>query len=264
MTIGTLKNSATQTAADLSSQTVTASSSLKGFAATPPDMHPALEEVRRLKEFQPPTPSPLEEWLKQNPWIKQLTKTFGDTFEQLINSLKKLLGSLHPEGIPSLPQNIRDIFSGLSGFLIALVGLYAFYLLLTFLLHFQEKKKNALPLPIRVFEETLLVNSDHHFRQSMEAAQENLYDRGIRELYLATLCLLDESRLVPYTAARTNQEYGQQIQESAKPNTLVNFITVASKFEMTHYGGRAANATLFSTSQKAFQSLKTGLSVPHA
>lgn len=263
MTIGTLNNSATQAVADISIQTPSTPSSMEGFTGNAIDIHPAIEEVRKLKEFQPPHPSPLEEWLKQQSWLKQLTKTFGDVLEQLFDSLKRILGNMHPEGLPHLPQNIRDIFSGVSGFLIALVGLYAFYLLLTFLLRLQERQKENKPAPSRLFEAILLINSQHHYQQALQLAQRQEFNLGIRELYLASLCLLDEKALVPYTMTRTNLEYQAQLQEAGKPETGTSFQQVAHPFEATHYGKQSAGATQFESSHHAFQSLQVSLSVPH-
>lgn len=261
MTIGTLNNSTAQAVTDVSSTNSALPSPIDGFSGNAIDIHPALEEVRKLKEFQPAQPSPIDEWLKQQPWLKQVTKTFGDLLEQFFDGIKNLFGKFHPEGLPHLPQNIRDTFSGLSGFLIALVGLYAFYLFLTFLLRWQERKKAEQPATTRIFEEILLINSQHHYQQAQQAALNHEYASGIRELYLATLCLLDEKALVPYTIARTNLEYQDQLHETASPKVETSFTQVAQKFEAMRYGKQKAGSTQFESSDQAFQSLQTSLSV---
>jgi hypothetical protein len=261
MTIGTLNNSTMQAVTDVSSQNSALPSPVDGFTGNAIDIHPALDEVRKLKEFQPVQPSPLDEWLKHQPWLKQITKTFGDILGQFFDGIKHLFGNFHPEGLPHLPQNIRDIFSGLSGFLIALVGLYAFYLFLTFLLQWQERKKSEQPTPARVFEETSLINSQHHYQQAQQAARNHQYAEGIRELYLATLCLLDEKALVPYTVTRTNLEYQAQLHETVNPKAETSFTQLAQKFEAMRYGQQEAGSAHFETSDQAFQSLQTSLPV---
>lgn len=262
MTIDTLNSTSAQAGESVFSQSSALPSKLQGLMAEPIDIHPALEEVRKLKEFQPPQPSPLDEWLKNQPWLKQVSDTFGDLLEAFFSNIGKLFGNIRPEGMLHLPQNIRDVFSGFIGFILILAGLYAFYLLLTLILRWKEGRSKNRPENARLFEETVLVNSEHHYRNARQAAQAKDYGTGIRELYMATLCLLDEKTLVPYNTSLTNLEYQASLSQQADP-VRSNFGSLAKRFESVRYGGRPADPAQFEHTHEAFQQLQSGLTVKH-
>ncbi|WP_373532372.1 DUF4129 domain-containing protein [Vampirovibrio sp.] len=263
MTIGALNHPTIQTAAGASTASPTAPLTLPGFSGEPVNIHPALEEVRRLPEFQPPSPSPVDEWLKQ-PWIQKLFKEAGQALEQMLKGIGDIFGRIRPEGIPHLPQNIRDIFSGFIGFLLVLAGLYACYLLITLVLRWQNQKgKPPLEKP-RFFEQTLLINSTSHYQQAQQAADKGNYKDGIQALYLATLCLLDETQLMPYELTRTNREYQRGLAEQSRLDLKQAFVNLARVFEGIRYGNQTADLAQFQASHQHYQYFQEKLAVPYA
>jgi len=256
MTIDNLNTAAEQVGESVFSQS-------PGLMAESIDIHHALTEIRKLKEFQPPQPSPLDDWLQHQPWLKQLTNSIGEVLESFFGQIGKLFGGIRPEGMPHLPENIRDVFSGFIGFILVLVGLYAFYLLLTVILRWKEGRNPGNPEQVRQFERTLLIDSGHHYQNARQAAKNREYETGIRELYMATLCLLDETTLVPYNTSRTNAEYRASLAQQATQPVDAHFRNLASQFESVQYGKRKAGAAQFEHSHEAFQRLQVGLAVKH-
>jgi hypothetical protein len=264
MTIGALQHPAAPTGTELSRPDLLHGLPLKHFGQDSLDIHPALEEIRRLPEFQPPPPSPLDELLKQ-PWIKKLYEAAGHALEDVLKAIGKLLGKAQPHWMPDLPQNIRDLFSVFISFILVLGGLYGVYLLLALLIRWQEQRqlKNE-PKAARFFEESLLISSEHHYQNACAAAQCGDYKTGIRELYMASLCLLDEKAIVPYESARTNLEYQHQLSEQARGDLRQDFYALAQTFEGIRFGKQPAGAEQFQNSQTRFETFQNHLKVPHA
>lgn len=259
MTIGALQHPAAQGTNHIQATTAVLPSRLQGVGQHHIDIHPALKEIRQLPEFQPPTPSPLDA-LWKHPWIKKWVNLAGQWLDGVLKSLKKLLDQTTPSLMPDLPQNIRDLFSVFITFVLILAGLYGIYLILTLLLRWQEQKrqKNSPQAP-RFFEESLLINSGHHAENAAMAAQAGDYTRGVRELYMASLCLLDESGLIPYEAARSNLEYQQNLAQKTRSDLKSPFQSIANSFERTHYGRQPANALYFERSQMQFKNFQRNL-----
>lgn len=262
MTIGALNPATTQTTEGIATQSPAGLAPLPAFNGEPVDIHSALEEVRRMKEFQPPQPSPFEDLLKQ-PWIKKLFHDFGESLDRVLKGIGDLLGQVRPEGMPHLPQNIRDIFSGFIGFILVLVGLYAFYLLLTLFLRWKAVKTDNKSENVRLFEQTQLINSAHHYQQANQAASGGNYEAGIRELYMATLCLLDENALIPYEVTRTNLEYQRSLAEKARTDLKSIFFQLAQRFEAIRYGNQPAGAEHFKKSHQDYWNFQEKLPVTH-
>jgi hypothetical protein len=224
------------------------------------DVHRALDAVRAMKEFQPPQPSWLDELLKL-PWIKQLQQSAGHWLDEAMKALKHLLSQIHPIGISHLSSNIRDVFSGFIGFLLVLLALYALYIILGWLVHLTEKRKPKPPAEARRFEETVLIDSDYHYRQAQEAARQNHYPEALRQLYMGTLCLLDEQAVVPYAVTRSNLEYLRSLelaklqQSDRKPELRSAFAELARQFEAAYYGKQPVDAGQFEATQAQYKAI---------
>lgn len=263
MTIGALQHPTAPAGTELSRPDLMHGLSLNHFTRDSLDIHPALEEVRRLPEFQPPPPSPLDELLKQ-PWVKKLYDSAERILEELLKSIGGFLANAQPNWMPDLPQNIRDLFSVFISFILILAGLYGVYLLLTLLIRWRENRQvNKEPAAVRYFEESLLINSAHHYQKAFQAAQKGAYQDGIRELYIASLCLLDERAIVPYESARTNLEYQHQLVEQARGDLRQDFHALAQTFEGIRYGKQPANVEQFQQSQASFETFQNHLKVTH-
>lgn len=225
------------------------------------DIHRSLDEVRHMREFQPPQPNWLDELLKQ-PLIQQLRKTLGHWLEQALKDIGHLLSQIHPSGLNHLPENIRDVFSGFIGFLVVLLSLYAFYLVLGWLLQLKETRAPKSPQGARQFEEALLINSAYHYQQAQAAAKENQFQEALRQLYMATLCLLDEQAVVPYTVTRSNLEYlhSLEVATESKPASRselkLAFSELARRFEAARYGNQPVDISQFEASQANYNTIQ--------
>jgi hypothetical protein len=211
----------------------------------PVDIHRALNEVREMPEFQPAKPSWLEE-LGKHPWFKTLSHQVGDALHHVFKAIADVFSHLKPPGLSHLPENIRDIFSGLIGFILVLVGLFAVYLFLGWLLRLKEKKAPPPPPQARLLEQVVLVSSSHHYQQAQLESEKGDFEAALRHLYMAALCLLDEQKVAPYEATRTNLEYQALLAETAGAagglqghgkNSVKNcFARLARQFEAVRYG----------------------------
>jgi hypothetical protein len=169
-----------------------------------------------------------------------------------------------------LPDSIRDIFSGFVGFLLVLACLFALYTILGWLVRLKEKRTSDVPPSPRLLERELLVSAEHHYRQALLHAEKQEYDAGLQQLYMATLCLLDERKIAPFEATRTNAEYAillENTQLSAhdpgKESLGRYFMRMARQFESMRYGLRSTSPGQFETScadYQELQSLVSGLS----
>jgi hypothetical protein len=262
MTIGTLNHTATRTAEGIGTASPAMTIPLPGFNGEPVDIHSALEEVKRLPEFQPPQVSPFDEWL-QKLWSEKLFKEMGQALEKILKSLDDVFSQIRPEGMPHLPENIQNIFSGFIGFLLILAGLYALYLLLTVFLRWKKTENRNSPGNSRFFEQTPLINAAYHYQQAHQAADMGNYREGIRALYMATLCLLDENRIMPYEPTRTNLEYQRGLTELSRLDLRQGFGNLARQFEGIRYGNQPAGLQQFQTSRRQYQHFQEQLAVPH-
>lgn len=228
----------------------------------PVDIHRAMEEVRRMPEFQPPQPNWLDELWKQ-PWIKQISQTLGKAFHQLGHWLHGLFSHFKAVNLSHLPEGIRDIFSGFVGFLLVLACLFALYTVLGWLVRLKEKKLSAPQSEPRLLDRELLVNSDHHYRQALLSAEQKAYDAGLQQLYMATLCLLDERKIAPFEVTRSNAEYAALLEQSRAGVVPGNgalkryFINMARQFEAMRYGLRPISLGQFETSCTDYQALRS-------
>lgn len=226
---------------------------------SPVDLHPALDQVRRMREFDPPQPGLLDEWLKQ-PWVQDLTHKLSHQLNEALRHLAQMLAKLKTPGMAHLPENIRDIFSGAVSFIIVMVSLFTFYLLLGWLLKRRQPKMPKPSPEARLFEQSPLFNSEHHYGQAQQAAQTHQYPEAVRQLYMATLCLLDEQGVVPYQSARTNLEYMDSLRQ---PEMNVDhsglkaaFERIAQAFEASRYGHQPVQEAQFETSRQDYQTLQ--------
>jgi hypothetical protein len=262
MTIGALNHTTTHTAEGISAASPAMSLPLPRFNGEPVDIHAALEEVRRLPEFQPPQVSPFDAWLNKL-WSEKLFKDLGQAIEKLFKGLNDLFSQIRPEGMPHLPQNIRDIASGFIGFVLVLAGLYALYLLLTLFLRWKKERNQSRQTAPRFFEQTPLINSTYHYQQAHQAADMGDYKEGIQALYMATLCLLDETKMMPYELTRTNLEYQRGLTELSRLDLRLGFASLARQFEGIRYGNQPAGLQQFQASHQHYQHFQEKLAVPH-
>lgn len=224
-------------------------------ATQPVNLRPALEEVRRMSEFQPPQPAWTDE-IFRHPLVRSILDAIDKGFDQLAKSLYKALNNLKAPGLEHLPENIRDIFNGFLLFCIVLLLLYALYLLLSLLLRLQRERKEKPPAAANARKERP-VSSAHHHARAEEAARSGHYDLALRELYVATLCLLDERAVAPYAETATSGEYLGRLShkirsESRLQPILSPFERLSWVFETSRYGLQPVSAGTFSAGEADF------------
>lgn len=254
--------------------------SLQGFPGTQPtDIHAALRDIQKLPEFQPPTENWLDTLAKQ-PFFQTMRDAFDRLFERFLESLRQIFSHFHLPAIRQQPGTVETVFHGFVGFIMLLLALYTLYWVLSWFLQRQGAKLPLAAPPERLFEETRLVHSKHHAAQAQEAAAQGQYQEGIRQIYFATLCLLDETTIVPFEKTCSNGEYvahlsrmpmtgsqashAQSIEPrspglsvpgvSASTSSLSPlFATLATSFEGSHYGKRVVGAVAFQQCEATYQ-----------
>ena len=187
----------------------------------PVDIHRALNDIRQMPEFQTGKPNWLEEFWKR-PEIHKFTHQVGDLLYQALKFMLGWLAHVQPPGLSHLPENIRWIFSVFVAFVLVLCALFGLYLFLGWLL----KRQNRLSIPANASaqksEQIHPLNSRHHSREAKRAADEARYELALQHLYMASLCLLDEHKIAPYEANRTNMEYLALLERSRPTSTSMS------------------------------------------
>lgn len=225
---------------------------------TPIDLHRALDDVRHMREFEPPHPNLLDELFKQ-PWVRELTARLSHQFNEALQHMAHFLSRLKAPGMAHLPENIRDIVSGSIGFIIVLMGLYAFYIVLGWLVRRKQEKIIKTAAEAKVFEQSLLIHSEHHYTQARQAANSGQLEEALRQLYMATLCVLDEQSVVPYQMARTNLEYLEILSQAgnlSQTELKTAFQRLAKQFESSRYGKQAVLPQQFEQSCSDYQTIQ--------
>lgn len=226
-----------------------------GTVQSPVDLHSHLESIRNMPEFQPPQPGLMDELMKQ-PLVKELSKELDKYMEGLVSAINKLLMQIRPPGIATMPENIRDLFSGFVGFVLVLLGLYAFYIFLGWLLRKRETQIPADVSESRVLEKTRLISSAYHNQKAHEMAKTGQYDTAVRQLYFALLCLLDEKALVRFEATRTNGEYVRNLSGKASEEMGEGFMRLARRFEAAYYGRQHVSADQFAQCEQSYRQIE--------
>jgi len=262
MTLNTLSHQPTMIPTSAVDAGLTAEPGSAGFYQ-PVDIHRALDEVRRMPEFEPVKPSWLDEVWKQ-PWLKKLSQQVGDALHHVLKAIWDVLSHVKPPGMSHLPENIRSIFSGFTGFLLVLAGLFVLYILLGWLMRWRERQLPVSQPQPRMLEEVVLVNSEHHYQQARQEAEKGDYESALKHLYMAMLCLLDERKLAPYEATRTNLEYLALLEQAkalrtAGPQSGASlkacFTSLARQFEAARYGLQPVTPGQFEHSRGDYEAM---------
>jgi hypothetical protein len=239
----------------------------------PVDIHRALNDIRQMPEFQTGKPNWLEEFWKR-PEIHKFTHQMGDLLHQTLKALLGWLAHVQPPGLSHLPENIRWIFSVFVAFVLVLCALFGLYLFLGWLL----KRRDKLSIPAnanpQLSEQVQPLNSRHHTREAKRAADEARYELALQHLYMASLCLLDEHKIAPFEANRTNLEYLALLEKSKLTSTGVSsalaeqpklpacFRMISNQFEAVRYGLQPLHAGQYAQSFSSYQALQSALEQP--
>jgi hypothetical protein len=209
----------------------------------PVNLHPALEDIRHMREFLPEQPSQLEKWLEQPAF-----KEFGQQLNKLLNhfseELARALSGLKVPGSAKIPDFAQDLLSGFIGFIIVLSALFALYVLLGLFLKWTERAEKAPQAISSQLDELPLKSAAFHKQEAQKAAERGDYSTGIRHWYMALLCLLDETQFIPFSKTRSNLEYGVLL-KARRQDLHSPFEQLATCFESLYYGNGTGNEEQF-------------------
>jgi Domain of unknown function (DUF4129) len=223
------------------------------------DIHPALEQVRRLPEFQPSAPSWLDA-LQQHPLFQQVSKSIDRLLHQMTEALAHLLSKMALPGLAAeVPKHIQSVFNGVLGFLAVLLALYILYLVAGLVLQGQ-KWRFPWQKPASATAAERALSSRQHWTQAQRCAQEGNYDEGIRQLYLAAIFKMDEDDWIAFEASRSNREYQVALSGLGSPNRepspKARFQDLSTAFEQVSYGHQKAKLAGFEQCKTAYDDLK--------
>lgn len=223
------------------------------------DIHPALEQVRHLPEFQPPAPNWLDA-LQQHPLFQEVSKHIDRLLQQVTEALAHLLSRMALPGLAAeVPKHIQTVFNGILGFLGILIALYILYLVTGLILQGRKLRlpwqKSALsPEAERGF------TSRQHWAQAQRFAQEGNYAEGIRQLYLAAIFKMDEDDWIVFEASRSNREYQTALSglghPDREPSLKTRFKDLSTAFEQVCYGHQKAKLAGFEQCKTAYDDLQ--------
>lgn len=230
----------------------------------PVDLRGAIEEVRRMREFQPPQ----ETWwdhLMKHPWIREwggkMDRLLDGAMEQLGRFLHDIFARIQHPLAAQLPEGMRDTVSMFLTFLVTITGLYIFYLLLGWFLRRMQSERLSGGTDERVVDQSRLIDSRYHQQQAQRLAESGRYGDAVRELYLSVLCILDETAVVPFEQTRTNREYLAALSGSTALQD--GFRSLAGLFEGFRYGRQFIRAEQFQHCQDNVQHMRTLMQARH-
>ncbi len=224
--------------------------------ARPVNIEPALNEVRNMPEFQPEQPGLLDAFMK-HPLVKQTMDKLQAGIDGLMSWIQDLFARIDPgiAGRDEIPEFIFMVLTYVFWAVVIFFALVIFYLLLTILKrHLEEKAPGSMQaVPLKKFDEELLITAAHHQREAKKQARAAHYEEAVRQMYLALLCLLDETRLVPFEATRSNREYLKTLNKYSSSQLSTAFQELARLFESTRYGHLSVDAAGFEHYQAQYQ-----------
>lgn len=183
----------------------------------------------------------LRDILEQPPFAKNNNaNALNDWFNQISDWLDRFLNSTSL-GIASA----RDVLAALGFVFVAIV---LFFLVRTFASNWVAETQ----LPAAGAGAAL--TSSNTFAQAQRLASQGDYRTAVRQLYLASLLLLDERGVLRYDRTLTNREYLDAVK--SEPKTQSAFEPLVDTFDRTWYGFAAVDQKEFEAYQKQVDKLK--------
>ena len=208
------------------------------------DIHPALEQVRQMPEFQPKEPGLLEK-LMENPRIRDAVEAIKTAIDDFFKRLRDAIEGAMPAGASDMSDVVINVLGYALTALLVFLLIVAVYFLLTYIRRHLDKD-NQSQSPVEFDHPSpLLINADWHQREARRLADENNYRDAVRQMFLATLCMLEEKRLVAFDATRTDMEYLQELMELPAADLPDCFKGLADQFEYIRYGAGQTDAEGF-------------------
>lgn len=220
------------------------------------DIHHGIEQVQNMAGFQQNKPDFWDEVLNSSA-AKSFLKVLSEQGDAWLDSLKKLLLSLRVPLAEFLPVQMQHVFSMmLMGLMLALV-LFLSYLLLGF---FTRGRGRGRPSD----NHQRLTDGSHPSRLQARQAYEGQaswyskqrdYQHAIHQLYLASLCLLNERQWLTVEEAQTNQDIVEKATLAARTfsskedahslRPIEHLVSIVTVFESSYFGSREVEAHSF-------------------
>ena len=227
------------------------------FSAPKPstvDIHQALSVIRNAQ-------APKDDgWLEQFPLLKKLVLDvryfINQFFENLFKAFSKALPDIKP--FVGLSGAASKTISIIVSALFAFIGLIALFFILRWWLAYLENKRPQKPRTLnKHFDDSLLINTEHHWQEADTFARQGHFSEAIRQVYLATLCLFDESKLLPFDESWTNIEYQQALsyRKNVPQDSKPLFSSLALHFEYARYGHYQPNEADYQDAAEKYQHL---------
>jgi hypothetical protein len=218
----------------------------------PVDIGPAVESVRQSGAFEPPQPESPIASLKNIPEIRAFFDWLQDAIDALMNHL---LGWFSPLNIPIAEEStglLSDVYTYTVIGLLIFIATVLLYLTLSLIRKLLIRPPSSPKAPRKTADGTELLNSQRHLQQAQVLAKTHAYNQAIHQLYLAMLCHLDETHVVPFETTRTNLEYLAVLKHQPAPQRAESFGLIARAFESVHYGRQTKGESDYRACQSAY------------
>ena len=221
---------------------------------SPVDIHQALDQVRHAKDFQTTEQQNLLDRLTEIPAVKAALENLQTAMDRLVEALARILSTLEPVKVSKESGLFEQVFYFAMMILLILGLLFLFYLGLMVVRRWLEARSTEPLPPAKTFQGMTLLGSAHHYQAAQERAQVEKYGEAIRQLYLALLCLLDESHQVPFEANRTNLEYLWALRSQQQDQLQGDFQKLSRIFETIRYGHQSGQPASYEACAESYQS----------
>jgi hypothetical protein len=236
------------------------------------DIHSGIHQVQQMEAFRPKAPGLLESMLARFPRLQALVNTLGHQWENLLDTLRQNILQFGKQLTSFLPEQIQHLFSFVMTVLVLMVGLIVLYWLLGILLHWKKDKTTTALQATQPASssENSLQDTASHYQRALLLAEQSCYSSAIRQLYLASLCVLQEKQQVVIKANQTSGDVlqtlraifpdspaGKKNQDNTQSQVLLHsFSCLARQFERSHFGSGLAGMGMFQQCLTHFEELK--------
>ena len=179
-------------------------------------------------------------------WIEELLQRVSLAFAELIG------------------DRVSDRFLALLGDIV-LVGLIVAFVVAVVLLVLHLVRGGIRPahtgdaMPVRAPARRIRPTIESLIAAAERDASEGRYRDAFRNVYLATLLLLDRSRLIGYTESGTNWEYLRSVRGQGDPEAAGIFGEMTSRFDDLVYGQREIEESGYARILAGFRELEARL-----
>ncbi len=210
------------------------------------DLHDRLAALEVLLSNPPTEPSAadrakLQEIFNRPPFVPEPEGPLAQLQRQFLEWLNRLLSNT-AQGV----FDLRDVIV-VVGVGVVAVGtaalVYAFRRNLVAMVHVKEKEVGQAPL-----------TAARALSEARQFANAGNYREAVRELYLATLLMLDERGLLRYDRSLTNREYLDAV--AGEPAVHAALEPIVNTFDRTWYGFQAMGQEEFESYRRQVQGMR--------